>query len=55
MFKKYLIFIQHLNVNFHLAIENTENNALNTLAEYDLIDPINRKCPKTGLRLNTFL
>ena len=33
-------FIQHLKLNFHLALENTENNVLNTLAEYDHNDSI---------------
>ena len=46
-------FMQHLNWNFHLPLENTENNILNTLAEYDHNDPINRKRTKTGVRLNT--
>ena len=48
-------FIQHLNLNFHLASENTDKYALNTLAAYDHYDPSNRKCPKRGLRLNTLL
>ena len=48
-------FIQHLNIKFHLALENNDNNALNTLAEYDYNDPSNRKRPKTSLRLNTLL
>ena len=48
-------FIQHLNIKFHLALENNDNNALNTLAKYDHNDPSNRNRPKTGLRLNTLL
>ena len=48
-------FIQHLNLKFHLALENNDNNALNALAEYDHNDPRNRKRPKTGLPLNTLL
>ena len=48
-------FIQHLNLNFHLALENTDNNALNTLAVYDRYDPSTRKSPKTGLHLNILL
>ena len=48
-------FMQHLNLNFHLALENTENNALNALAEYDHNYLTNRKRLKTGLRLNTLL
>ena len=28
-------FIQHLNIKFHLTLGNNDNNALNTLAEYD--------------------
>ena len=46
-------FIQHLNLNFHLALENIDNHALNTFAEYHHSNPIKRKHPKTGLRLNT--
>ena len=45
----------HLNLNFHLALENTENDALNKLAEHDHNDPIKRKRPKTDLRLNILL
>ena len=48
-------FIQHLNIKFYLALENKDNNALNTLAEYDHNDPSNRKRPKTVLRVNTLL
>ena len=48
-------FIQHLNLNFHLVFENTDDIALNTLAEYDHNDPRNRRRVKTGLRLNTLL
>ena len=48
-------FMQHLNLNFHLALENTENNALNTLAEYDHNDPINRMRSKANLLLNYLL
>ena len=36
-------FMQHLNLNFHLALINAENSASNTLAEYDHNNPINRK------------
>ena len=31
----------------HLALENEDNRALNTLAEYDHNNPINRKRAKT--------
>ena len=48
-------FIQYLNLNFHLALENADNHALNTLVEYDHQNSINRKRPKTGLRLNILL
>ena len=48
-------FIQHLNLNFHLALENTDSIALNAFAAYDHYDLLNRKCRKTGLRLNTVL
>ena len=48
-------FIQRLNLNFHLTLENMCNHALNTLAEYDHNNPINMKRPKTGLRLNILL
>ena len=47
-------FIQHLNLNFHLALENIENNALNTLEEHAHNDPTYRERSKTDLRLNTF-
>ena len=47
--------MQHLNLNFHLALENIDNRALNTLVEYDHNNLLNRKRPKTGLRLNTLL
>ena len=43
--------MQYLNLNFHLALENIDNRALNILVEYDHNNPINRKHPKTGLRL----
>ena len=45
-------FMQHLNLNFPLPLENIDNRALNTLVEYDHNNPMNRKRPKTGLRLN---
>ena len=48
-------FIQHLNLNFHLALENTDNNALNILAEYDHNDTSNRKLSKAGLHLNPLI
>ena len=38
-----------------MTLENIENCALNTLVEYNYNNPINRKFPKTGLRLNTIL
>ena len=48
-------FMQYLSLNFHLALENIYNRSLNTFVEYDHNNPINRKRPKTGLRLNTLL
>ena len=51
----YTDFFQHLNIKFHLALEDNDNNALNTLAEYDHNDPSNRKRPKISLHLNTLL
>ena len=48
-------FNQHFNLNFHLALENIDNVTLNTLAEYDHNNPVNRKFPKIGLRVSTLL
>ena len=48
-------FIQRLNINGHLALENVDHHAFDTLAEYDHQIPINRKRSKTGLRFNTLL
>ena len=48
-------FMQHLNFNFYLALENMDNCALDTLVEYDYNNPINTKRPKTYLHLNTLL
>ena len=47
--------MQDFNLNFHLTLENIDNRALNTLVEYDHNNPINRKLPKTCVRLNNFL
>ena len=38
-------FIRHLNLNFHLALENTGNRALNTFVDYDHNNLINNKRP----------
>ena len=48
-------FMQHLNLNFHLALENIDNRAFITLAECDDNNSINWECPKTGLHRNTLL
>ena len=48
-------FIEHVNLNFHLVLVNIDNRVLNTNANYDLNNPVNRKHLKTGLQLNTFL
>ena len=48
-------FIQHFILNFHLALQSTENNALNTLTDHDHNDLMNRKRTKTGLHLITLL
>lgn len=37
-FPKINTFIQHLNINFHLALETSEKSALNTLPAYDIFD-----------------
>ena len=44
-------FTLHFNLNFHLALENIDNRALNTFAVYDHNNPIKRKRPKTGVLL----
>ena len=44
-------FIQHLNFNFHLSLDNVDNRVLNALAEYDHKNPIYGKLPKTDLIL----
>ena len=46
-------FIRHLNLNFHLALENTKNNALNTLAEYDEKDPRTENAVRQAFALTT--
>ena len=48
-------FRQHLILNFYLAIENTDNRALNTLVEYNHNNLINIKHPKTDLVLTPIL
>ena len=48
-------FVQHLNFNFHLALENVDNRTLNALVEIDYNSPINWKSHKLGLLLNTLL
>ena len=48
-------FIQHLNLDIHLSLDNIENSVLKTLAEYNHKNPINGKNPKTVLSLNTLL
>ena len=45
--------IQHLNLSFRLSLDNVENSALNTLAEYNHKNIMNRKYLITGVRLNT--
>ena len=41
--------MQHLNLNFHLALGNIDKHALNTLAKYDYNKPVNKKHPKIWL------
>ena len=47
--------ILYLNLNSYLALANTDIRALNTLAGYVYNNPINKKYPKTGLRLNSLM
>ena len=47
--------LQHLNINFHLVLENVDNHVLYSLVEYEHHIPMNRKSIKSGLRLNTLL
>lgn len=54
-FPKLSTSIQHLNVNFHLSFENSDNSALDTLPVYDIFDPINRKRRKLGIIVETLL
>ena len=46
--------LQHLNINFHLVLENVDNLALNILEKYDHSNPISWKRLKTGLVLTSF-
>ena len=48
-------FMQHLNLNFHLALENIDNSALSTLTEYVHNNLTIRKHLKTDSCLNTLL
>lgn len=46
-------FIQDLNINFQLSLENSDNNALKSLLSYDIFDNRNRKKrPKVGAILD---
>ena len=47
-------FITHEH-KFAFGLENIGSRALNTLAEYDHNNSINRKHPNSGLSLNTLL
>ena len=47
--------MQHLNLNFHLALKNIDNPAFNALVENDHNNPLNKKRPRTDLSLKKLL
>lgn len=49
-------FIQDLNINFQLSLQNSDDNALKSLLSYDIFDNRNRKKrPNVGTILDALL
>lgn len=55
-YSKLNTFIQDLNINFQLSLQNSDDNALKSLLSYDIFDNRNRKKrPNVGTILDALL